>query len=76
MFKYPAVCVSPRTVKDTAATSTCFLMQELLGHGAYLPYVRDHVVQAQYFKVRTPRGAQRSLNGQEQDPKSIELGIV
>ncbi|MEW5302636.1 MAG: hypothetical protein WDW38_008045 [Sanguina aurantia] len=38
------------TVRDTAATSTCFLMQELLGHGAYLPYVRDHVVQAQYFK--------------------------
>lgn len=25
-------------------------MQQLLGAGAYLPYVRDHVVQAQYFK--------------------------
>jgi hypothetical protein len=25
-------------------------MQQLLGRGAYLPFIRDHVVQAQYFK--------------------------
>eukprot|EP00198_Chlamydomonas_reinhardtii_P009607 XP_001698944.1 predicted protein [Chlamydomonas reinhardtii] len=36
---------------------TCHLMQKLLGAGAYLPYVRDHVVQAQYFKdpLRLPQ---------------------
>ncbi|KAK9829239.1 hypothetical protein WJX72_004713 [[Myrmecia] bisecta] len=28
----------------------CGAMQSLLGLGAYLPYIRDHVIQAQYFK--------------------------
>ncbi len=31
--------------------SACETMQTILGKGAYLPWVRDHVVQAQYFKV-------------------------
>lgn len=30
--------------------TACSWMQKLLGKGAYLPWVRDHVVQAQYFK--------------------------
>ena len=29
----------------------CNAMQRLLGFGAYLPFIRDHLVQAQYFKV-------------------------
>ncbi|KAG2434217.1 hypothetical protein HXX76_007943 [Chlamydomonas incerta] len=35
----------------------CHLMQKMLGAGAYLPFVRDHVVQAQYFKdpLRLPQ---------------------
>lgn len=31
-------------------STTCRLMQKLLSGGAYLPGIRDHVVQAQYFK--------------------------
>lgn len=29
----------------------CTAMQRLLGFGAYLPFIRDRLVQAQYFKV-------------------------
>jgi palmitoyl-protein thioesterase len=29
----------------------CMAMQKLVGLGAYFPYIRDHLVQAQYFKV-------------------------
>lgn len=32
-------------------SSMCLAIQYLLGASAYAPYVRDHVVQAQYFKV-------------------------
>mmetsp|Transcript_20004 Transcript_20004/g.50763 ORF Transcript_20004/g.50763 Transcript_20004/m.50763 type:complete len:310 (+) Transcript_20004:53-982(+) len=31
-------------------SGACETMQTLLGKGAYLPWVRDHIVQAQYFK--------------------------
>ena len=34
-----------------ASNSVCDLMHSMLGKGAYLPYIRDHLVQAQYFKV-------------------------
>ena len=30
----------------------CRAMQKLLNWGAYFPWIRTHVVQAQYFKVR------------------------
>ena len=39
----------------TPAAPFCWSMQRLLGWGAYLPWVRSHVVQAQYFKVSYPR---------------------
>ncbi|GLI68395.1 hypothetical protein VaNZ11_012781 [Volvox africanus] len=39
-----------RTLPLNSSHGACHLMQQLLGMGAYLPYVRDHVVQAQYFK--------------------------
>lgn len=32
-------------------TSTCLMVQSLLAQGAYAPFVRDYIVQAQYFKV-------------------------
>ena len=32
-------------------SSACLAIQYLLGAGAYAPFVRDHIVQAQYFKV-------------------------
>lgn len=35
----------------TPAAPFCWAMQRLLGWGAYLPYIRTHVIQAQYFKV-------------------------
>lgn len=35
-------------------TAACLAVQTVVAHGAYLPYLRDHVVQAQYFKVRGP----------------------
>jgi hypothetical protein len=38
--------------------SACETMQTILGRGAYLPWVRDHVVQAQYFKVGWGGGRQ------------------
>ena len=34
-------------------TAMCLTMQALIARGAYLPVVRDHLVQAQYFKVRS-----------------------
>ena len=37
-------------------TSACLMIQYLVAKGAYLPYVRNHVVQAQYFKVRLRTG--------------------
>ncbi|PNH12249.1 Palmitoyl-protein thioesterase 1, partial [Tetrabaena socialis] len=39
-----------RTLAVNASHGLCHLMQKMLGAGAYLPYVRDHIVQAQYFK--------------------------
>ncbi|KXZ55785.1 hypothetical protein GPECTOR_2g1335 [Gonium pectorale] len=39
-----------RTLPLNSSHGACHLMQKLLGAGAYLPFVRDHVVQAQYFK--------------------------
>ncbi|KAG2494900.1 hypothetical protein HYH03_006835 [Edaphochlamys debaryana] len=39
-----------RTLPLNSSHGMCHLMQSMLGAGAYLPYVRDHVVQAQYFK--------------------------
>ncbi len=36
-------------------SSACLAIQYVLAKGAYAPFVRDHVVQAQYFKVRSPR---------------------
>ena len=42
-------CWSPGT--GYAPSALCKSMQHLLGFGAYLPWVRDHIVQAQYFKV-------------------------
>mmetsp|Transcript_37671 Transcript_37671/g.83889 ORF Transcript_37671/g.83889 Transcript_37671/m.83889 type:complete len:332 (+) Transcript_37671:101-1096(+) len=35
---------------DAYGSGACQTMQTLLAKGAYLPWVRDHVVQAQYFK--------------------------
>lgn len=35
----------------TPAKPYCWAMQRLVGWGAYLPWVRSHVIQAQYFKV-------------------------
>ena len=32
-------------------STPCKVVQRLLGFGAYLPWIRSHVVQAQYFKV-------------------------
>jgi palmitoyl-protein thioesterase len=37
-------------LKGVAATA-CSAMQVLLGRGAYAPWVRENLVQAQYFKV-------------------------
>ncbi|EFJ40725.1 hypothetical protein VOLCADRAFT_84379 [Volvox carteri f. nagariensis] len=39
-----------RTLPLNSSHGACYLMQKMLGEGAYLPYIRDHVVQAQYFK--------------------------
>ena len=36
---------------DNSSWSACEWMRSLVSMGAYLPFVRDHVVQAQYFKV-------------------------
>lgn len=33
-------------------SALCAAMQTVLGFGAYLPFIRDRLVQAQYFKVR------------------------
>lgn len=35
-----------------AAAKACSAMQLLLARGAYAPWVRENIVQAQYFKVR------------------------
>lgn len=34
-----------------AAARACSAMQLLLARGAYAPWIRDNIVQAQYFKV-------------------------
>lgn len=39
-----------RTLPLNSSHGTCHVMQYMLGEGAYLPFVRDHLVQAQYFK--------------------------
>lgn len=38
------------TLPLNSSHGLCHVMQRALGAGAYLPYVRDHIVQAQYFK--------------------------
>jgi hypothetical protein len=38
------------------AATACTAMQVLLARGAYAPWVRENLVQAQYFKVRVDRG--------------------
>ncbi|KAK9842522.1 hypothetical protein WJX81_004226 [Elliptochloris bilobata] len=35
---------------NATPTYLCRAMQSVLGWGAYLPWIRDHVIQAQYFK--------------------------
>ena len=42
-------CSGP-SFNHTPSTS-CKMVQRLLGFGAYLPWIRSHIVQAQYFKV-------------------------
>ncbi len=37
---------------NTTNTYVCRAMQSVVGWGAYLPFIRSHVIQAQYFKVR------------------------
>ena len=37
---------------NQTSSMPCKLVQRLIGFGAYLPWIRGHVVQAQYFKVR------------------------
>jgi hypothetical protein len=37
---------------NATPTSVCKAMQEALAYGAYLPWIRDNIIQAQYFKVR------------------------
>ena len=43
-------CWNP-SFNATPAWPFCSAMQHLLGWGAYLPWVRSHIIQAQYFKV-------------------------
>jgi hypothetical protein len=40
-------------------------MQVLLGRGAYAPWVRENLVQAQYFKVRGGGSRKKEGRGQE-----------
>ena len=42
-------CSGP-SFNQTPSTA-CRMVQRMLGLGAYLPWIRSHVVQAQYFKV-------------------------
>lgn len=58
----PALCVylPCSAVPSNASQASCRIMQSLLATGAYLPYVRDHVVQAQYFK--DPHNLQTYIN--------------
>lgn len=42
---------------EVGGRSACETMQTLVGKGAYLPWVRDHIIQAQYFKDPTNLGA-------------------
>ena len=52
-------CGTDEADPSSKPSSACLAIQYLLGASAYAPYVRDHVVQAQYFKVRPthrPRG--------------------
>jgi hypothetical protein len=37
---------------NMSPSAVCAAMQSVLGFGAYLPWIRDHIVQAQYFKAR------------------------
>ena len=43
-------CSAPSR-NQTSQDLYCWGMQKLLGWGAYLPWIRSHVIQAQYFKV-------------------------
>jgi hypothetical protein len=45
---------------NNTPTYACRAMQYVLGWGAYLPFIRTHVIQAQYFKAR-PRIATPSV---------------
>jgi len=44
------------------AATACSAMQVLLARGAYAPWVRENLVQAQYFKVRVPHGTMTSTH--------------
>ena len=43
-------CSAPSR-NETTQDLYCWGLQRLLGWGAYLPWVRSHIIQAQYFKV-------------------------
>ena len=43
--------LSCRSDTAGAAGKACSMMHLLLGHGAYAPWVRTNIIQAQYFKV-------------------------
>ena len=42
-------------------STACKVVQRLLGFGAYLPWIRSHIIQAQYFKVITYSPLQSGL---------------
>ena len=51
-------CWNP-SFNATPAKPFCWAAQRLLGWGAYLPWIRSHVIQAQYFKVGMAHRAER-----------------
>lgn len=48
IMNFPS-CTGPSY--NQTSSMPCKLVQRLLGIGAYLPWIRSHVVQAQYFKA-------------------------
>ncbi len=47
-----AQCGTDESDVHDKPSSACLAIQYVLAKGAYAPFLRDHVVQAQYFKVR------------------------
>ena len=45
-------CGTDESDKHDKPSSACLAVQYVVAMGAYAPFVRDHVIQAQYFKVR------------------------